>query len=132
MAAVPNVKSAKTRELFNGGVHGFLETTKSADPTCYNAPSIKQRRLDMPSVHSFKKGDVVTIFQMNPSKGLLIEGKAVIARPVADVDESYMVRFYGRNGKVEREQYQRFVDRGGQTDPAAYIREFNIKIGYAA
>jgi len=33
----PDVKSAKTRELFNVGVSGKSGMEKSADPTCYDA-----------------------------------------------------------------------------------------------
>lgn len=87
----------------------------------------------MASVHSFKKGDVVTIFQMSPSKGLFIEGDALIVKVLPVTDEHYKVRFYRKsNGQIERESYERFVDRDGQSDPVAYVREFNRKIGVAA
>lgn len=83
-------------------------------------------------VHSFKAGDVVTIFQMHPRKGLMIEGKATIVKLIPGVDEHYMVRFPGARSLGESETYERFVDRDGQTDPNAYIVEFNKRIGYAA
>jgi hypothetical protein len=35
----PEVKSSKTRELFNAGVSGKSETRKLADPSCYASPS---------------------------------------------------------------------------------------------
>jgi hypothetical protein len=80
----------------------------------------------------FKKGDVVTVFQMHPAKGLLVEGKATIMKPLSRSDEHYMVRFHGRDGKPSLgEEYERFIDRDGQTDPEAYIKAFNKKIGYA-
>lgn len=80
------------------------------------------------SEHKFKAGDVVTIFQMHPRKGLLIEGKAKIVRRVPDVDEQYEVRFLSEPGEV----YERFVDTWGQDNPEKYVREFNAKIGVAA
>jgi hypothetical protein len=45
------------------------------------------------AVHSFDLGDIVTIFQMSPGKGLMIEGPAAIVEIVDDVDEQYVVRF---------------------------------------
>jgi len=82
----------------------------------------------MPTVHSFDLGDYVSVFQMHPSKGLLLEGRAAIVDKVDDVDEQYVVRFENE----QDETYERFVDREGQEDPTRYIREFNKKIGYAA
>lgn len=78
--------------------------------------------------HHFDRGDIVTIFQMSPSKGLFIEGKAAIVSRVADVDEQYNVRFLNE----VREVYERFVDRQGQKNPEQYVRDFNRKIGIAA
>ena len=80
------------------------------------------------AVHSFDLGDIVTIFQMSPSKGLMIEGPAAIVEIIDDVVEQYIVRF--RNEPDET--YERFVDREGQEDPEAYRREFNKRIGIAA
>ena len=84
----------------------------------------------------FKKGDVVNIFQMSMSKGLLFEGRATVVKPLDASDEyhpHYMVRFHGKNGKPALgEEYERFIDRDGQANPQAYICEFNKKIGYAA
>jgi len=86
----------------------------------------------MKRYHAFKKGDVVTVFQCGPRKGLEIEGKALITRVIEDMDERYMVRFYRKsNGKLERETYERFIDREGQADPTAYMREFNAKCGFS-
>lgn len=81
----------------------------------------------MSIVHSFDLGDRVRIYQMHPSRGLLFEGWAWIVE-LADADEYYEVRF----DNEPDETYHRFVDRDGQTqdDPADYIREFNLKIGY--
>lgn len=84
-------------------------------------------------MHKFKAGDTVTIFQMSPSKGLFIEGKATIVKRVADVDEQYVVTFHKtRAGETRGEQYERFVDTWGQDNPAKYVLEFNRKIGKAA
>lgn len=81
--------------------------------------------------HHFKVGEVVTVFQMDTRKGLMIEGKATVLSLIDDVDEQYNVRFYGPDGKPSLgEEYERFVDREGQIDPQKYLREFNEKIGY--
>lgn len=79
-------------------------------------------------VHTFKRGDEVTIFQMSPSKGLIIEGAATIRKLVADVDEQYEVEFTNEPGQT----YERFIDREGQENPPKYVREFNKKFGYYA
>jgi hypothetical protein len=78
--------------------------------------------------HRFKKGEVVTVFQMSPSKGLFIEGKATIRRLVRDVDEQYEVAFLNEPGEI----YERFVDAWGQQNPDKYVRELNAKIGKVA
>lgn len=80
----------------------------------------------------WKKDDVVTIYQMHPSKGLLVEGRATVVKPLDASMEHYMVRFHRKDGKLEREAYERFIDREGQADSAAYIKQFNERIGYAA
>lgn len=80
------------------------------------------------SEHRFKADDIVTIFQMHPSKGLLIEGKAAIHRPVHDVDEQYEVRFISEPLEI----YERFVDTWGQSNPKKYVQDFNKKIGKVA
>src|SRR5262249_26426111 len=43
--------------------------------------------------HQYKPGDVVTVFQISPSKELVIEGEATIRKRVADVEEQYRVEF---------------------------------------
>ena len=82
----------------------------------------------MTRVHTFKPGDEVTIFQMHPSKGLVIEGAATIRKKVRDVDEQYLVTFTTEPG----EEYERFVDREGQENPPKYVRDFNKRIGKVA
>lgn len=83
--------------------------------------------------HLFKAGDVVNIFQLSGGKGLILEGRATVAKPIGNPqDEHYMVRFHRKNGEMEIGSYERFIDREGQTDPEAYIKAFNKKIGYAA
>ena len=79
-------------------------------------------------MHAFKADDIVTVFQMSPSKGLFIEGKAVIRSRVDDVDEQYNVTFTSEPGEV----YERFVDRQGQANPTKYVADFNRRIGKAA
>lgn len=81
----------------------------------------------------FKKGDVVNIFQLSVSQGLMFEGRATVMKSLSRSDEHYMVRFHGRDGKPARgEEYERFIDRDGQAEPQRYIREFNKKIGHTA
>ena len=85
------------------------------------------------AVPLWKKGDVVNIFQLSMAKGLELEGRAVVVKPLGGWNEHYMVRFYRKkDGKLEREAYERFIDREGQADPAAYIVEFNKRIGFVA
>ena len=71
--------------------------------------------------HQYKAGDVVTVFQITPSKELVIEGKATIRKRVAEVDEQYKVEFVHKPGST----YERFVDSWGQNDPEKYLRDFN-------
>lgn len=85
----------------------------------------------MAVVHSFDLGELVTVFQMSPAKGLMIEGQAWIVN-LADVDEYYEVRFQSDIDDYEIEEcpvYGRFIDREGQEDPEKYCREFNKRIG---
>lgn len=79
-------------------------------------------------MHTFKTDDIVTVFQMSPSKGLFIEGKAVIRSQVDDVDEQYNVTFISE----PLETYERFVDRQGQANPKKYVEDFNKRIGKVA
>ncbi len=80
--------------------------------------------------HLHKKGDVVNVFQMSVGKGLLFEGKATILKPTDKPgEERYLVRFHGRDGKPQLgEEYERWIDRNGQSDPDAYIRETNKRL----
>lgn len=78
--------------------------------------------------HRYKADDIVTIFQMSPSKGLFIEGKAIIRKRVPGVDEQYVVTFITE----PLETYERFVDCWGQSNPKKYVRDFNTKIGKVA
>ncbi len=81
----------------------------------------------------WKRSDEVNIFQLSMSTGLVLEGRAKVVKALGGWDEHYMVQFYRKkDGKLEREAYERFIDREGQNDPAAYIAEFNKKIGYVA
>ena len=80
----------------------------------------------------WKKGDVVNIFQLSMSTGLILEGRATVVKALGGWNEHYMVRFHRKDGKLARESYERFIGRDGQNDPAAYIVEFNKRIGYVA
>ena len=80
------------------------------------------------AVHSFDLGEYVTVFQMHPSKGLMIEGTAAIVNKIDDVDEQYEVRFRNELG----ETYERFVDRDGQDNPEQYVGDFNKRLGIKA
>jgi hypothetical protein len=81
----------------------------------------------------FKKGDVVTIFQIDSRKGLFIEGRATILKSLSADDwpeEYYRVRFHGKNGKPSLgQEYDRFIDREGQANPDKYVHDFNRRIG---
>lgn len=79
-----------------------------------------------------KKGNVVNVYQLSNSKGLLFEGRAKIVRPVGSVGaERYTVQFLDKDGKPALgEKYERFIDREGQEySPEEYIRNFNKRIG---
>lgn len=79
----------------------------------------------MKATHAAAKLETyATIFQMSPSKGLFIEGKAYVLSRVKDVDEQYHVRFGN-----EAETVERFIDRDGQKDPEAYVKAFNKRMG---
>lgn len=74
--------------------------------------------------HNFKKGEVVTIFQMS-HKGLMIEGDALIEKVIAGEDR-YVVRFYRKsNGQLERDKFERYADPNGQADPVDYVKQVN-------
>ena len=137
MPVDPKVKSSKTRKLFNAGMSGNAETRKSADPTCYDVVTVELTGLfdnmerDMKPL--WKKGDVVTVYQLTYGSGLIVEGKATIVKVLDRPMEHYMVRFHRKDGKLEREAYERFIDREGQEKPAEeYIKEFNQRIGFKA
>lgn len=73
------------------------------------------------------------LFQCSFNKGLIFEGRAKIVKAFGGWDEHYMVRFYNKKtGKLDREAYERFIDRDGQKDPDAYITEFNKRAGIAS
>jgi hypothetical protein len=81
----------------------------------------------------WKKGDVVTIYQLSHSKGLTVEGKATVVKPLGGSNEHYMVRFHRKDGKIEREAYERFIDREGQEgNEQDFIKAFNAKCGIVA
>lgn len=90
------------------------------------------------AVHSFDLGEIVTVFQMSPAKGLMIEGQACVIDLVDDVDEYYIVRFRNDEGEYlsinDCPTYERFLDREGSNheDPQQYVRKFNKRIGKVA
>lgn len=134
----PTVKQAETRELLNNDATDFSRSAKSADPTCYNSLTVELTGLfDMERQMKplWKKGDVVTIYQLSYSKGLTVEGKATVVKPLDPEggNEHYMVRFHRKDGKLDREAYERFIDREGQAgDEQDYIKAFNAKCGIVA
>ena len=69
----------------------------------------------------YKPGDVVTVFQISPSKELVIKGKATIRKRIAYIDEQYRVEFANKPGVI----CERFVDSWGQDDPEKYVQDFN-------
>ena len=92
--------------------------------------NVEMKMTDTKPVPLWKKGDVVNIFQLSGHKGLKLEGRATVVKPLGGCNEHYMVRFHRKDGKIEREAYERFIDREGQDDAAAYIIEFNKRIGF--
>ena len=82
-------------------------------------------------MHTFKKGDRVTIFGMTMGGKFIIEGRAIVLSRCKAIDEQYRVRFL-RDGKPSLgEEYDRFVDPAGQGDPDAWVRKINEKINEA-
>lgn len=94
--------------------------------------NVENDMTDTKPVPLWKKGDVVNIFQLSGHKGLELEGRATVVKALGGWNEHYMVRFHRKDGKIEREAYERFIDRDGQTDAAAYIAVFNKRIGFEA
>ncbi len=82
--------------------------------------------------HLHQKGDVVNVFQLSMNKGLLLEGKATIVKPIGSAqDEHYMVMFHSDLPTYPRGRcptYGRFIDRAGQDDPLTYIETFNKRL----
>lgn len=76
-------------------------------------------------MHTYKKGDIVTVFCMSWNREIIVEGKARILRTL-NTDERYQVQFLDQKGKpVLGEKYERFVDPNGQADPVAYLADLN-------
>jgi hypothetical protein len=76
-------------------------------------------------MHTFKKGNIVTVYNQTWGGSFIIEGKATILRPIRGVDEQYLVRFM-RHGKPSLgEEYERFIDPLGQNEPQAYLTKLN-------
>ena len=48
--------------------------------------------------HSFSPGEIVTVFGLHFSKGLVIEGRACVVDLIDDVAEQYVVRFQNDKG----------------------------------
>lgn len=79
----------------------------------------------MPQMHSFTKGQTVTVLNQTWGGKVIIEGQAKIVRPVRDVDEQYLVQFM-RDGRPQLgEKYERFIDPAAQADPEAYVAKLN-------
>lgn len=72
------------------------------------------------TMHTFKAGAVVTVFNQTLSGKFFAEGRALVLRRIADTDEQYRVRFEKSGDEVER-----FVDPAGQEDPAAFVKRLN-------
>lgn len=66
-------------------------------------------------MHSFAKGETVTVFNITMGGRFIIEGRATIVRQVKGIDEQYVVAF--PNG----DRVQRFVDPFGQADPEQHL-----------
>jgi hypothetical protein len=73
-------------------------------------------------MHSFKRGDYVTVFNCLFDGKTIIEGHGQIVKRVKDMDEQYHVRFDGDDNTVIR-----FVDPRGQSNPEAHVAELNAR-----
>jgi hypothetical protein len=69
------------------------------------------------SAHHFKKGDVVNVINCAGHR-FVLEGRATIVRPVRDIDDQYIVRFFEAEGagtsRLSPETYERFIDPRAQ------------------
>ena len=73
-------------------------------------------------MHSFKKGDTVTLINQTMSGRFILEGEAVILSPINGTNERYTVKF-GRGNYSDT--VERFVDPSAQADPAAFVARLN-------
>jgi hypothetical protein len=109
---------------------GHFRVLKKSRATILMSDVVENDMTDTKPVPLWKKGDVVNIFQLSGPKGLELEGRATVVRALGGWNEHYMVRFHRKDGKIEREAYERFIDREGQADAAAYIVKFNKRIDF--
>lgn len=71
-------------------------------------------------MHTYKKGDSVIVINQTLSGRFIVEGRAKVLRTLRDIDEMYLVSFWGAG-----EQVQRFIDPQAQKDPDAFVRQLN-------
>jgi len=73
-------------------------------------------------MHTFNKGAPVRVLNTTFRGEVIVEGEAIIVRPVNDIDEQYLVRF--SNGDT----VERFVDPNAQgNDIAGYLAILNTR-----
>ena len=85
-------------------------------PSLINGPARSRR----------PKGDVVTVFGCTFGGKFVIEGRATVLKRIPDIDEQYKIRFHGRDGEPSLgEEYERFIDPAGQTNPQAHLAALN-------
>lgn len=76
-------------------------------------------------MHSFKKNDRVAVINQTWGGKYIVEGWAIILKPIEDMDEQYRVRFL-RNGKPQLgEEYDRFIDPDAQKHPERFVTRLN-------
>lgn len=73
-------------------------------------------------MQKFKKGDKVAIINSTMGGKFIVEGYALIVRPVRDVDSQYLVNFGDGSGSLER-----FVDPAAQDDPQGFVVRLNAE-----
>lgn len=77
------------------------------------------------AIHSFNKGDKVWVLNTTYGGKVIVEGQAIILKPVKDMEEQYRVRFL-RDGKPQLgEEYERFIDPAAQRHPEVYVNALN-------
>lgn len=70
---------------------------------------------------TFKRGDVVTIFNRSGGGRFIVEGQARIMGPAVECDPETSYRVMFPDGDI----VERYVDPAGQKDPQGYAHQLN-------